>query len=224
MKKLIFSALVTVLSLPILFFALGKYFSFIGERDSRWITNDMWGSTYFGARAADLSENEKIYLKSLSKGASKEQQIISYVVKNKCYDSTWDCSLIMTSASNLMIDSQDYETGLRGAIEAYQRIPGMCPIIYETSILRYKLEKLAASNSNSTTNQARSIINKIKTDGGIMTDLRGKACKKLIVERPEYFTTYTILISKMMEISGGNNSKAAAYIRSLKNNVAKGAE
>ena len=57
-----------------------------------------------------------------------------------------------------------------------------------------------------------------------MTDLRGKACKKLIVERPEYFTTYTILISKMMEISGGNNSKAAAYIRSLKNNVAKGAE
>ncbi len=215
MKKIILLVISIAAALALMFFIFGKYVAFIGKRESGWIIEDMWSEKYFGARSGELKENELIYLKSLFDGASKDQRLISYVVKNKCYDATWDCSIVMMSASNLMIDAKDYDTGLRGAIEAYERVRGQCPIIYESVILRYKLEKLSNSPYSVAASKAKSILNKIKHSGGLMSDLRTTACKKLLKEKPEYFTTYALLTSKLMELSGGRDAKAAAYINSL---------
>ena len=193
----------------------GNYVLDAGKEDSDWLEN-MWGSKYFGSRSDRLDSYELDFIKSLSRGASKEQALIDAVVRGKCYDSSWKCSAIMTTAGNLMLDHGNYQVGLRGAVEAHERIRGQCPVLFESSVTLYHIRTLSSGGQRDAGHRAVTLLRKIKREGGIMEDLRSDECRALARERPEYFTSYALLVASLMELAGGQYSVPAAYLRSLK--------
>ncbi|MDA7088636.1 hypothetical protein PH586_19840 [Pseudomonas sp. SA3-5] len=196
------------------FWGYGNYVRLTGSEGASWLL-DMWGVRYFGLRSESNQDFEFIYHRSLGAGASKDQGLIDYVVGNKCYDSSWRCSVIMTAASNLMLDDGQVKVGLRGAVEAYERTRGGCSIILETTILSYHLRELSSVRSINVESRAGALLRKIKARGGVLSDIRGDACRELVSKSPEYFTTYALLIAKLLVFSGGRNAYSAAYIDSL---------
>lgn len=212
MKKIIFTVLAALVSAPVLFWAYGNYAMWSGRAESSWILKEMWGAEFFGYRSPGLEEFELNYLKSLSVGASKDQSLVDFFVKNKCYDGSWRCSVVMTTGSNLLIDGGDSKVGLRGAIEAYERVRGKCSIVYESSVLRYQFKVLSEYPLKEAKVRAATIVGKIKKNGGIMLDLRSSACSILLKKKPEYFTAYTVLVSELMKIAGGRHASAALHI------------
>jgi hypothetical protein len=176
---------------------------------------DMWGVKYFGARSADFQDFEVVYLKSLGGGSSKDQLLIDYIVSNKCYDSSWRCSIIMTAASNLMLDNGQSRVGLRGAVEAYDRMRGGCSIALESTVVSYHLRKLSSGRQDGKADKAEALLGKIRRDGGILADVRSGSCRELILSKPEYFTAYALLVARLMAVSGGESAYSAAYIDSL---------
>lgn len=211
MKKVVFAALAVIFLVPVAIWGYGNYAIYIGKKEASWILSDMWGE-YFGLRSTNLQDFEEKYLESLSYGAGKNQSLINFVVGNKCYDSTWRCAVIMTSASNLMLDADVDRVGLRGAVEAYERVRGQCSVMYESSVLLYHIKHLSDGGMA----KANTLLRKIRKNGGIMSDMRTPECKRLASERPEYFASYALLVAKVMAISGGRNAYVAAYIQSLK--------
>ncbi|WP_313057267.1 hypothetical protein [Stutzerimonas nitrititolerans] len=119
-----------VMAVVVSFWVYGNSLIAVGERESRWIVQDMWGSSFFDSRAEKLEEHERMNLISLREGSSENQELISYVLKNKCADYSVKCYLAMTAASNILIDAGEYDSGLRGMVEAINRVDAgdLCPI------------------------------------------------------------------------------------------------
>lgn len=113
-----------------------------------------------------------------------------------------------------MLDAEDYKAGIRGAVESYDRVKGQCSILYESSVLLYHIINLHSENYTSVRARARALLAKIKS-GGLVTDMRVAQCRELAQEKPELFTSYALLVAKLMELSGGEDAYSAAYIRSL---------
>lgn len=193
----------------------GNYVLDAGKEDSAWLEN-MWGGKYFGRRSGRLDSYELDFIKSLSHGASNEQSLIGAIVRGTCYDPSWKCSVIMTTAGNLMLDHGNYQVGLRGVVEAHERIRGQCPVLLESSVTLYHVRVLSFGNQKDAAQRAATLLRKIKREGGIMEDLRSDECRALAGERPEYFTSYALLVASLMELAGGRYSVPAAYLRSLK--------
>lgn len=215
MKRVVLVFLAVAIVAPVVFWVYGNYANSMGRLGSLWLIENMWGVRYFGARSADFQDFESVYLKSLGGGSSKDQFLIDYVVNNKCYDSSWRCSVIMTAASNLMLDNGKSSAGLRGAVEAYDRIRGGCSIALESTVVSYHLRRLSSGRQDGKAVKAEALLGKIKRDGGVLADVRSEACRKLILSKPEYFTAYALLVARLMALSGGENAYSAAYIDSL---------
>ncbi|WP_439888762.1 hypothetical protein ACSX1C_06615 [Pseudomonas sp. MBLB4123] len=198
------------------FWIYGNSLIAVGERESRWVLWDMWGVSYFNVRALDIEEHERMNLLSLQEGSSKNQELITYVVRNRCKDDSERCYLIMTSASNLLIDGADYDTGLKGAVEAISRVKdaSICPVAYESAILKYKIKTLSSRSIDSARSASRRIIEKIKLEGGLMKSLKTKSCISLLKRNPNFFHEYALLIAHVMGFAGGDFAKAGAYINS----------
>ncbi|WP_222908971.1 hypothetical protein [Pseudomonas sp. DNDY-54] len=202
------------------FWVYGNSVIAIGERESRWILQDMWGSSYFYARMEGLNEHERINLLSLREGSSKNQELIDHVMKNKCTDDSVRCYLVMTSASNLLIDAREYDSGLRGMVEAIDRVSAkeFCPIAYESAIIRYKIEVMSSKDSWSARRSSIDVLEKIKANNGFIKSLKTETCTRLAREKPKFFHEYTMLVAHIMVFAGGDYAKAGAYIDSLRNN------
>jgi len=175
----------------------------------------MWGEGYFSAAGDDLDAEDVFYLRSLIEGSSRDQELIDYVVKNACYDASWKCSLVMTTASNLMLDEGQLDVGLQGFIGAYERVKGRCSILYESSIIIYHTRKLISEGSVDTKDRATSLLEKLEREGGVVTDLRDLECRNLVRKKPEYFVAYASLVANLMQIAGGKYAYASVYIHSL---------
>ncbi|OHC31413.1 MAG: hypothetical protein A2Y50_09940 [Pseudomonadales bacterium RIFCSPLOWO2_12_59_9] len=211
--KVLFACIV----LPALFVALWIYGNTaisVGEQESRWIIQDMWGEGYFNSAVGGLEGYERINLLSLQKGSSKNQELITYVVRNKCTDGSERCYVIMTSASNLLIDGGEFDSGLRGAVEAVGRVKtsDVCPIVFESAVLKYKIKVLSSKGISSARSMSKDILKKIKLNGGLMRDLRTKSCTDLSGIKPAYFHEYALLVAYVMGFAGGDLAKAGAYI------------
>jgi hypothetical protein len=219
MKIKIILIFLTILAIPIvagiLFWLYGNYVIMIGENNSAWITHEMWDAPYLNSHSQVLNKGETIYLASLQAGASKNKDIMDYLWENKCEDSSWSCALIMTAVSNLLLDNRDYDTGLKAAVEAYDRIKGSCSIAYESAILKYKIQKLSASTGNNSGSSVRAILYKIKNNGGLMSNLRTDSCNKLAREQPEFFHAYVMLVAQLMGFAGGDYLKASVYMERM---------
>lgn len=214
MKKLM-AAFIITFTITAMLMGYKYYAHSTGDEGTSWLFN-MWGVRFFGLHSDSNEDFEIIYQKSLQPRASKDQSLIDYTVKNKCNDSSWRCSAIMTAASNLLIDNDQIRVGLRGAIEAYERTHGKCSIMLETTIISYHLRDIALSSSLGARDKARTLVKKIKTDGGILHNLREEACRDLALQKPEYFTVYSLLVSKLMAYSDGKDVSSAAHIDSMK--------
>lgn len=204
----------------IAFWVYGNSVITVGERESRWIVQEMWGGNYLNSRMNNIEEYERINLLSLREGSSKNQELITYVVKNKCSDDSERCYFVMTSASNLLIDGDEYDSGLKGMVEAVNRIKAsdFCPIAYESAILKYKIKVLSSKSIEAARNSSIGILKKIKLNGGLMKSLRTKSCVKMANNKPEFFHEYTFLVAHLMGFAGGDFAKAGAYIDSLNKN------
>lgn len=194
----------------------GNFVSNTGKDESAWLTENMWGGAYFGVRSDQLETYEIDFIRSFSVGSSQNQSLITAVVRDKCYDSSWRCSVIMTTAGNLMLDSGNYRVGLRGAVEAHERIKGQCSVLFESAVAFYHIRNLSSDGQKNAGHKAATLLNKIKHNGGLMSDMRSEECRTLALKRPEYFTTYALLAANLMELAGGRHATAAAYLRSLK--------
>lgn len=206
-----------LLAVLVAFWMYGNSVIAVGERESRWIMKEMWGEDFLNSRTGHVEEHERINLLSLHEGSSKNQELITYVVKNKCKDDSERCYLIMTSAANLLIDGGEYDSGLKGMVEAVNRYKasGFCPVAYESAILKYKIKMLSSKGIDSARRSSIEILKKIKLDGGLMKSLRTKSCAQMAKEKPEFFHEYTDLIAHLMGFAGGDFAKAGAYINSL---------
>jgi hypothetical protein len=213
MKKILV-ALGVVVSSFVALWGYGNYVRLEGAREAAWIL-DMWGVKYFGHRSSSSDDFEIFYYKSLAAGAKSNQELIDFVVKGKCYDSSWRCSVIMTAASNIMLDNGQSKVGLRGAVEAYERLEKKCPIVLETTIVSYQLRELSMASQSGVEKKASALLQKIKVDGGVLHDMRNETCRQMAIEKPEYFTTYALLVAKLMTFSGGADAYSAAYLDSL---------
>ncbi|NQD95151.1 hypothetical protein HP532_21090 [Pseudomonas sp. CrR25] len=213
-KLLVYSGVLMVVFFA--FWVYGNSLITVGERESRWIIQDMWGANYFNVRLGGIEEYERINLLSLQEGSSKNQELITYVVKNKCNDGSERCYLIMTSASNLLIDGAEYDSGLRGVVEAVSRVKAknFCPIAYESAIIKYKIKMLSSKGIDSARSASRNILKKIKLNGGLMKSLKTESCINLSKIKPEYFHEYAVLVAHLMGFAGGDLAKAGAYINS----------
>jgi len=191
----------------------------VGESESRWIRVEMWKPKYFNTHLGGLEDFEKVNLLSLRDGASKEQAILTYVVKNGCKDSLERCSVIMISAANLLIDAGEFDAGLKGAVEANERVKGLgiCPIAFESAVLKYKLKYISSKGISSARRSASSLLSKIRQNGGVVENLRVGSCDSLAEIKPEFFHEYVLLISHLMGLAGGDFAKAGAYIQSSVN-------
>ena len=209
-----------VMAMVVSFWVYGNSLIVAGERESRWIVQDMWGSSFFSSRAEKLEEHERMNLISLREGSSENQELINYVLKNKCADYSVKCYLVMTAASNILIDAGEYESGLRGMVEAINRVTagGLCPIAYESAILRYKLKIASTKNVRSAQKLSVNVLEKIRSSNGFINNLKTESCTGLVKEKPEFFYEYTMLVARVMEFAGGDFVKAGAYISTLVNN------
>ncbi len=216
MKIKVFFSISFLVAIVWMIFVYGRVGGSLGERESKWIIKDMWGLVDFDSQQDETEEYQRINLSSLRNGSSKNQELITYVVRNGCQDGSERCYFIMMSASNLLIDGGEYDSGLRGMVEAMNRVDSknICPIAYELSILNYKIKTLISDEPGSMRSRARVIINKIKRDGGLVTSLRTKSCIDLSKKSPEYFHAYTLLIAQVMGLAGGDFAKVGDYIRS----------
>ncbi|MCO7543257.1 hypothetical protein [Stutzerimonas nitrititolerans] len=208
-----------VMAVVVSFWVYGNSLVAVGERESRWIVQDMWGSSFFGSRAEKLEEHERMNLISLREGSSENQELINYVLKNKCADYSVKCYLVMTAASNILIDAGEYDSGLRGMVEAINRVNAgdLCPIAHESAILRYKLKIASTKNVRSAQRLSVNVLERIKLNGGFIKNLKTGSCTSLAKEKPEFFYEYTMLIARIMELAGGDFVKAGAYISTLAN-------
>lgn len=176
----------------------------------------MWKHEYFNSSAVGLDDYERINLLSLKEGSSNNQELITYTVRNKCTDASERCYLIMTSASNLLIDGGEIDSGLRGMVEAADRVKSLdfCPIAFESAILKYKIKVLSSRGIISARRMSKEILKKIKSNGGFIRDLRIKSCDDLSEMKPAYFHEYALLVAYVMGFAGGDLAKAGAYIES----------
>ncbi|MBW4652677.1 MAG: hypothetical protein KME20_06510 [Kaiparowitsia implicata GSE-PSE-MK54-09C] len=180
--------------------------------DASWVLEDMWGKAYLSASGGRLENYDEIYLQSLNSGV-EDRQVLDFIWKNKCKDGGDRCFVIMASAANLLIDSQEIDSGLTALVEARNKrgSKDFCPIVYELSILRYKLREVEGVGSN-VDGLALSLLRKIRSDGGVVEDLRMDSCIKFSTEKPEFFRAYALMVARMMSRGGDITEEAANKI------------
>lgn len=204
-----------VVSAALAVVAVGQYVTYVGERDSRWIREGFWKGKYFNVARGDLDEIERVNIKTLREGISKDQGILDYLGGTKCRESTAYCYFSMLSVANVLVDAGHFDQGigLIGAVRDKQS--DMCLVSFESSLLRYKIVRLENMRRSDSRREAEAVIRKIKQEGGLVVDLRSQSCERALLQKPEFFHAYTALVSEVMEYVGGDTAMAGAYIRAV---------
>ncbi|WP_339081927.1 hypothetical protein [Pseudomonas sp. TMP9] len=200
----------------VLIFAASAMLLFIKYQEKslnspEWVLKNLWGSDYVRATGGKLEYYDEIFIASLNDGDN--QRVLDFVWKNKCRDGSEKCYVVMASAANILINSFETDSGLTALVEAKNRREdkNSCPIIYELSIIRYKIKTLENTN-NRPNDLALSLLRKIKRSGGIIEDVRIDACLALAKEKPELFRAYALMIAQIMSFAGGTTTDAGRKI------------
>lgn len=215
MKKL-HLVIVVVFFLLIIAFLFVLYLSGTGKRESAWIRNGFWDANYFNNPKNELSKTDLLTILSLQKGASSSNVLVKMVSDLKCSDMTVECATAMVAGAALLIDHGESEPGVKLAVKANEiyKSLGECPVLFDSVVLKYKLEALGGRSYFAAQERARSLVDKVKS-GGVEVDLKTQACNVLAEAKPELFHEYVLLVSRLMDYAGGNYVVAGAYIRSI---------
>jgi hypothetical protein len=187
------------------------------RNESRWIVNEMWDADYFNRSKGDVTEDEALNIMSLKKGASRKEGLLEYVRDQNCSSLEARCILNDLSIANLLVDSGELDSALNmlsSIPDRLEKIQG-CPISLESSLLRYhegSLERMPPSKARGV---ASSLVVKIRTQGGLLRNLRSEQCDKLARSKPELFHEYVTLASRVMELGDAGVFKQGAYITSV---------
>lgn len=215
MKKII-SIVISFVILAVLgVVALGQYVTYVGERESLWITKDFWNGRYFNVAGGLLADFERVNLNSLRDGSSKDDVVVGYVAEKMCRERTSICYLSMLSAANTLMDGKYFDSGTGLADEAYRQKIELCPVSFESTLLRYKISQISGMGFSASRREARAVVERIKKKGGLIVDLRTDLCDKELTLKPEFFHAYVVLVSKVMDYAGGELAIAGAYIQAI---------
>ncbi|VXB27546.1 conserved hypothetical protein [Pseudomonas sp. 8BK] len=197
------------------FFVFALCVSFFGKKDSLWLVRDMWPVHYFNTVGGGLVHEEIVNLMTLQPGVSDDSAVAGYVSGSRCEDATYACMLNTLSAANILFGVGELESGLKLIETARKKIVkgADCPISIESSVLLYKIKMFSVGAFFDVVPEAVATVNKIRTDGGVLYDLRTQSCAKLAKERPELFHEYVVVVSRVMAYAVGEYSSAGAYIQ-----------
>ena len=205
---------VALLGFCIIYYA--NHVSLTGDKVSSWIRFDMWRAKYFNSKSIDESKYDLVNLESLRPQASKNERLLGFIGSEKCAEVSEACALSKLSAANLLIDSGSADQSL-GLIESARSTlvgVGACTINLESTILVYKLHKLSSMSLATAKAEARAVVEKIQSKGGLVSNLRTDSCEFLAERKPMYFHEYVRLVSRVMSYAGGDLAKGSAYIDS----------
>lgn len=185
--------------------------------ESRWIVEEMWRADYFNRSKGRVSEDEAINIMSLKKGAYRKEGLLEYVGAQKCSSAEARCVLNDLSIANLLVDSGELDSALNMLSSVPDRLDKIraCPIGLESSLLRYHEGSLARMPPSKARSVASSLVVKIRTQGGLLRNLRSEQCDKLAQSKPELFHEYVTLASRVMELGDARLFKQGAYIASI---------
>ncbi|WP_313057265.1 hypothetical protein [Stutzerimonas nitrititolerans] len=96
--------------------------------------------------------------------------------------------------------------------------PGTYAQSHKSAILRYKLKVASTKNVRPAQKLSVNVLEKTRSNGGFIKNLKTESCAGLAKEKPEFFYEYTMLVAKVMELADGDFVKAGAYIKTLTNN------
>lgn len=138
------------------------------------------------------SPHEQALIDSLANGSSRNETLLAAIHPRLCWDSSMDCYLTMLAASNLLLHSGDLDSGLRGALQAHEKVRGdtLCPIAFEATLLHYKLNSLTTPTDRSPRARARALVRNITRKGGLSEDLRRSACTEALKSNPSLLQAY----------------------------------
>lgn len=160
-------------------------------------------SNSMSSKNITINSHEDFFIRSLNPGAGSDQSNLQYFSDNKCKERKVKCYLLLSALGNLLIDHGDQENGLKSAIYGYELIhdTDYCPVAYEIVAINYKLNKLNNTPPLKASNEARSIIYKVKNSGGFSNNLKTNSCKSLKQKSPIYFEKYEELIRSLSLIA-----------------------
>ncbi|WP_285642667.1 hypothetical protein [Pseudomonas sp. NBRC 100443] len=210
------SFLVLALSaIAVLYF--GRLVTDSGRNDSKWIREDMWRASYFNKKGKGLAESDLTNILSIQPGASEDEAFVDYVGKDKCEVDAAVCNENNIEIANLLIDSGHAESALKLLERVRKRLLEMhvCPIEFESSLLRYKEKQLSGYSPEAARKEAAAVINRIRMKGGVIYDLRTESCDSLAREKPELFHEYVIISARIMQMGDVELFKAGAFIESV---------
>lgn len=219
MRKLFKGAMVLLVVIALVCFAIiyyANYVSSAGDEASRWIRFEMWKAKYFNNYSVGLSIHELANVESLRSRASENKELVNFVGGERCEEVTELCALSKLAAANLLIDSGGLDKAL-GLVESARSVQanfGLCSINVESSVLLYKLRMLSNAPLDIAGAEARAVVERIKSNGGVISDLRSRSCDLLAERKPLLFHEYVRLVSRVMSFAGGDLAKGSAYIDS----------
>ncbi|MFV3369986.1 hypothetical protein ACNFH5_17615 [Pseudomonas sp. NY15435] len=187
------------------------------RNESRWIIDEMWDADYFNRSRGNVAKDEALNIMSLKKGASRKEGLLEYVRAQNCSSLEARCILNDLSIANLLVDSGELDSALNMLSSVPDRLDkiGGCPIGLESSLLRYHEGSLERMPPAKARRVASSLVVKIRTQGGLLRNLRSEQCDKLAQSKPELFHEYVTLTSRVMELGDAGLFKQGAYITSV---------
>lgn len=186
--------------------------SFAADLDAKWLTKDMWKADYINISSSNIDRDEAAFLESTKPGSGKNLELLNYISDNRCIKPTMRCYVLQSAAASAIIDMGKLEGGIKGAVNAYKPAAkaGACPIIYESTVLRYKLATLESSADSVET--AKDLIARIQSHGGLTQDMRTETCNELAKEKPQLFQNYVALVSRLLAKGDSDMQKLGSSI------------
>lgn len=215
LAKTIVIGLLLVTTCVAVLYILGKEIKKKGEADTEWLRLEIWPSQYFNPENLALNEADRIYIKSVKPHNKNKQALLRTLKSKQCHEINDECLTILLAVANILIDEGETDKALtlenQAARDIYQA--KICPIKLETTLIKHALRTLKNSSPSTARSKAKLIIETIKKNKGINSNLQTPECNISATKTPLLFHTYIMSVADVMSYGDSSLIKSAAYLR-----------
>lgn len=217
MKKILASLGIVLLALGAIYWK-GKQLSVVAERETRWIREEMWEGDYFNPSSLSLSEGQAVFVRNAGLDFA-EKFGMEYLKDNICDEETESCTENRLALSNVLINEGNLARAreFENLAAKYYVESGACPVMLETTLVRHIIAVVKKMDRGSSRQRASSAMQRIKSAGGIHSDLRTETCNEMLEDHPVLFHNYVMVIAELMDYVGGDEARYSAYLRKVNN-------
>lgn len=211
LKRAVF-ALLGALALVAIVVLIGLKVTGDVKQGSQWIVSKFWDGDYFNYTRGSASELEILNMMSLKNkdGAS----ILRFLEGRSCGSDEFSCSLGLLTKANAYIQEGDLNRA-RDVLLEYGKSSGAnvaCRVNVESTLVSYEIKRIDGYEFKIAQSEARKAVEKIRVNGGLVSNLRNKYCEEMISDKPEFFHAYVIEVAKLMIAAGGSDAAVGEYI------------